>query len=88
MEINMQKALYERVIIEILEENEDTTSAIKIEDPHALIKVKILDWGTDVQGNGFPIPVNSIGYVKPGANLTKLQDGRYLMDRRLILGTD
>lgn len=89
MELNMEKALYERVIIEIIKDDTPKKSLIKgMGSEDTIVKVKVLDWGTDVKGDAFGWPVGSIAYMQSGANLTKVGTDKYLCDRRLILGTE
>lgn len=86
----MTKALYERVIIEILSGESEEKFVEGLNDEKELVKVKVHDWGTLVDGTAFPYPVNSIAYLKQGANLTIIskEENRYLVDRRLILGIE
>jgi hypothetical protein len=85
----MNKALYERVIIEPLIPKTDNDSGVEGLTPEdELVEVKVHDWGTMVDGSAFPYPVGSIAYIKQGANLIVISKEKnlYLVDRRLILG--
>lgn len=92
MELNMTRALYERVIIEPIMDDTPTDSPIKgITQENTLTKVKVLDWGTDVKGNpfnNFHWEEGKIAYMLSGAPITKVGENKYLCDRRLILGIE
>ena len=81
------ETLYERVLIELVEDSTKEEGLIKgIEKPGELIKVKVVSWGTNVDGTAFlPGESDNEAYVKVGVSLTPFGEKQFIMDRRFIL---
>ena len=81
------KAFYERVLFEVVEENINKSPIIGISKSE-LVKIRILDWGTNRDGTPFGYEPGLIGYMKKEAMGIKLGDGKSLMDRGHVLGLE
>lgn len=88
----MNKSLYERVILEPIAVKEEDKKVPELqgigEDKVTPVRVKIISWGTMPDGSPFPFEDGIIAYASNGATMTPLGDGRFLVDRRLILGIE
>lgn len=90
----MNKAFYERVLFEKLEDPEVNKSPIYGIDKGDMIRIKILDWGTNRDGTPFgqvgslTFEPNTIGYIRKDSMGMNVGDGKWLIDRGHILGLE
>ena len=79
------KTLYERVLVELVEEPVEKTSLLEgMEKPNEFQKVIIRSWGTNVDGTNFlPRERDNIAYIKIGTPVVPFND-LFIVDRRHV----
>lgn len=88
----MNRAFYERVLFERVEEiNKSKILGI---DKSEMVKIRILDWGTNRDGTPFgqvgtqTFEPGMIGYMRKDSMGIQVEEGKWLMDRGHVLGLD
>lgn len=89
----MNKAFEARIIVKHLESPKKETGGILGIESGDTIKVEVLDWGTDREGNSFCSMKNElkpgmIGYIEKTTMGLALGDKKFLINRGLLLGLD
>lgn len=85
----MNKAFYERVLFEKVEELKK--SEIYGIDKSDLVKIRIIDWGTNRDGTPFENETykkDAIAYMKKDTMGIPVTKQRWLMDRGYVLGLE